>query len=233
MGKWRRSRLGDLGEYEVAEFRGVLSLCCLRSGIGYLLSEIELYSWYSKNEGFLVQEQLTPRELMWNVIGQRGGVQPCDLVLRPVDVEVGKYHIRPGNGQPSASDTLENYRICWLETYPLNITTARKILMLVPCKQQTLIFKRVTHLIFICRLTYSAKRWRLGCVFPHPCSLWTQGEFTQPSIPLLAEFCTWQMAHCYGCSQIFLNNFNFSPQNPTFLRLEHIAEFECRHSGLF
>ena len=40
-------------------------------------------------------------------------------------------------------------------------------------------------------LQFSAKRWRQGCVIPRPGPLWLRrGEFTQPSLPISAEYCT-------------------------------------------
>ena len=46
------------------------------------------------------------------------------------------------------------------------------------------------------RVKYSAKRWRLGCVIPHPGSLWLQGELMQPIIHLLAELSCSNLHRC-------------------------------------
>ena len=51
--------------------------------------------------------------------------------------------------------------------------------------------KNVGMDMWICALVqYSAKRWRLGCMIPRPDPLWPRGKLTQPSLPLLPEYCT-------------------------------------------
>ena len=44
---------------------------------------------------------------------------------------------------------------------------------------------------FLPRVQYSAERWRLGFMILRPGSLWRGGKLMQPSLHLLAEYCTY------------------------------------------
>ena len=66
-------------------------------------------------------------------MGQRCCVLLCvdrGDVCYPCDVEVGEYHVRPGSVRSLEGSLIEKLQDRL--TNPLNITIARKILMLVP-----------------------------------------------------------------------------------------------------